>query len=69
MVENQRQADAAAQVRTALVSGSSIERAVGVVMAQQKCDRATALSALREIAARRGVAFAKVAAEIAATAE
>ncbi|WP_019927555.1 ANTAR domain-containing protein [Nocardia sp. BMG111209] len=68
MVEHQRQVTAAAQVRSALRSGSPIERAVGVVMAQRHCDRATALGVLHEISGRRGVGFTVVAVEIAATA-
>ncbi|MCX4090872.1 ANTAR domain-containing protein [Nocardia sp. alder85J] len=64
MMEQHRQVLGAEQIRTALRSGSATDRALGVVMAQRHCDRATALGILREIAARRRVALAVVAAEI-----
>lgn len=59
-----RQADLIANLQTALTSRSTIDQAIGVLMAQQRCDAATAFGLLRSASQGRNVKLRDIAAQV-----
>jgi AmiR/NasT family two-component response regulator len=51
-------------VRTALSSRSVMDRAIGIVMTQRRCNPETALATLRTLSQRRTIKLGPVAAEL-----
>ena len=59
-----QQAQLTEQLRQALASRSTIDQALGIIMAQQRCDRATAFAVLRSASQHRNMRLAELAGQI-----
>ncbi|MBF6331569.1 ANTAR domain-containing protein [Nocardia transvalensis] len=63
-INSARQAELTAQLQSALASRSIIDQALGITMAQRRCDRDAAFRMLRATSQRENVKLATVAARI-----